>query len=80
MKYVVAYVFSSFFHSFIHSVKDATAHNMKMVLDCEASVRSRTRDGPEKFSLRPEEYSMKTMLLTLGEVRFSSASKRARRI
>ena len=54
------------------------AHNMKMVLDCEASVRSRTRDGPEKFSLRPEEYSMKTMLQTLEEVRFSSERKRAR--
>ena len=71
--------FHTLFHSFIHSVKDATAHNMKMVLACKASVLSRTRDGPEKFSLRPEEYSMKTMLSTLeNNVRFYPESKRAR--
>jgi hypothetical protein len=61
-------------------VKETTVHNMKMVLDCEASVRTQTRGGPEKFALRPAEYGMKKMLETLEEVQFISPRKRPRQV
>ena len=51
---------------------------MKMVLDCEASIRTQTRGGPEKFALRPNEYGMKKMLQTLEEVQFIAQRKRPR--
>jgi hypothetical protein len=59
-------------------LKETTVHNMKMVLDCEASIRTQTRGGPEKFALRPNEYGMKKMLQTLEEVQFIAQRKRPR--
>lgn len=51
-----------------------------MILECKAFIRSRTRDGPEKLELRPEEYSMKESLKMLREVEFQPSGKKPRLI
>ena len=58
--------------------EDANRHNMDMILRCKASVRARTRGGPEKFSLRPTEYSMQTALDTMDGIVHEPPVKKAR--